>query len=196
MRAATWSIGEASDGTPDAADDAALVAAARRDPQAFALLYDRYADAVYRYCLVRLGSRPAAEDVTAQVFLSALAALDTCRADRFAGWLFAIARNTIADLHRSRRPDRRLEEAEGVATGGPTPEDEAVVAESLRETLALLATLPEAQRQVVELRLVGLTGGQIAVALGRSVGAVRMLQLRAVRRLREAAGADRGGDER
>jgi len=49
---------------------------------------------------------------------------------------------------------------------------------------------------VVELRLVGLTGGQIAVALGRSVGAVRMLQLRAGRRLREAAGADRGGDER
>jgi len=56
-------------------EDAVLAAAAASDPRAFAPLYERYLDAVYRYCYRRLGSREAAEDATSQVFYRAIAGL-------------------------------------------------------------------------------------------------------------------------
>lgn len=62
-----------------------------------------------------------------------------------------------------------------------TPEEEALAAEHCQ---ALLALLPDDQRSVVELRLAGLTGAEIANVLGRSVGAIKALQFRAIARLR------------
>src|SRR5688572_23840865 len=102
-------------------DDAVLVERARRDPQAFAPLYGRYVDPIYRYCYRRLGEPEAAADATAQVFAKALAALPGCRADRFRSWLFSIAHNTLADVHRARRGDAPLDEAAEVVDAAPSP---------------------------------------------------------------------------
>jgi len=178
---------------PDAAPvdiDAALVAASRQDRTAFAPLYQRYVDPVYRYCLRRLGSTEAAEDATAQVFAKALAALPGYRENgpSFRSWLFAIAHNVLVDAERARRPQHYLDEEDLITDPEPGPEAAAIAAEGRRETQMLLASVPPDQRRVLELRLAGLTTAEIAAALGSSPGAVRASQYRAVKRLRLAMG--------
>ena len=171
--------------TPTTDDEADLVAAARSDRRAFGPLYRRYVDPVYRYCYRRLGTREAAEDAAAQVFAQALAGLPRLGEQPFRAWLFAIAHNVVADAQRARRPTAPLAAAETLADWGPGPEDQAILAEAGRTIRALLARLPEEQRRLLELRLAGLTDAEIARVLGRSHGAVRTAQYRAVLRLRE-----------
>lgn len=169
-------------------EDAQVVALAKRDPRAFAPLYDRYFDPVYRYCYRRLGDREAAADATAQVFAKALAALPRYREDApsFRSWLFAIAHNVITDDLRARRPVAPMDAAAHVAATGPSPEDMVLTDEAGGTVRALLAMLPADQRQILELRLAGLTGPEIAAALGRSLGAVKIAQVRAFARMRAA----------
>ena len=118
-------------------DDAALVARAKADPRAFAALYRRYVDPVYRYCYRRLGNREAAEDATGLVFARALAALPGCREESFRGWLFAIAHNAIANEFRGARPERSLEGAEAVVDPAAGPEEAALAAEMLGVRVAV-----------------------------------------------------------
>jgi len=177
------------------ADDAALVAAAKRERSAFAPLYQRYADAVYRYCLRRLGSKEAAEDATAQVFMKALAALPTYREESpsFRSWLFAVAHNVLVDTERARRPSSVLQAAAAVVDSAPGPEAAALSAEAREEVRSLLAAVAPDQRRVLELRLAGLTTVEVAGVLGSSPGAVRATQFRAATRLRALMGfAPRG----
>lgn len=175
-------------GVPSDADfqatDAAIVARAKQDRQIFALLYRRYVDRVYRYCLRCLGDRDAAEDATSTVFAKALAALPTCRDDAFRSWLFAIAHNVITDTYRTRSLATPLADAADVADRDPSPESQALAADDARRIRTMLALLPDAERDLLELRLAGLTDAEIARALGRSHGAVRTSQYRAIRRLR------------
>lgn len=167
------------------ADETDAVARAQLDPGAFAPLYLRYTDPIYRYCYRRLGNKAAAEDATSQVFLKALAALPSYRAGSFRSWLFTIAYHVIADSFRERPSVWLSTDAPDPVDPGPTPEEAALDVESRRGVRALLAGLPEDQRRVVELRLAGLSGVEIARVLGRSHGAVRALQFRAAARLRD-----------
>jgi RNA polymerase sigma-70 factor (ECF subfamily) len=169
------------------ADDATLVARAVRDPRAFAPLYRRYVDPIYRYCALRLGSRAAAEDATSQVFTKALAALPNHRhasGGSFRSWLFAIAHNVVADHHRARRPTDAFDLALHVADAAPAPEEVAVANDTRDRVRALLTRLPADQRRILELRLAGLSGAEVAAVLGRSPGAVKIAQVRAYARLR------------
>ncbi len=184
-------------GTAEPATDAVLVAHAQHDPRAFAELYDRYFDPVYRYCSVRLGDRAEAEDVTSLIFAQALAALPRYRDGAFRSWLFAIAHNAVANHHRARRLVRPLDDALDVPDTAPggSPETAAIAAEEHSTLTAALAQLTPDQRRAVELRLAGLTGPEIAEVLGRSHAAVKMLQLRAVDRLREHLGVGSATEE-
>lgn len=164
--------------------EAAQIALARRDPRAFAPLYQRYVDPIHRYCYRRLGSREAAEDATSLVFERALTALPGFRGGIFRAWLFAIAHNVITDSYRSTRFPEPLATAAEVADPGPQPEALALLADERRLLLAALPLLPADQRRVVELRLGGLPSTEVATILGRTPESVRTLQLRAVRRLR------------
>jgi RNA polymerase sigma-70 factor (ECF subfamily) len=180
-------------------DDARLVQMAQADARAFAPLYGRYADPVYRYCYRKLGNPDIAADATAQVFVQALAALPGFRAqgNSFRAWLFTIAHNVIVDHFRVRRPVAPIAAAAHVPTAEPSPEEMLLRHEAGSTVRALLATLPADQRQILELRLAGLTGSEIASVLGRSPGAVRVAQVRAIARLRETlADSDAAAQER
>lgn len=179
---------------PAAAEtDAVLIAAARQDPSTFIFLYDRYLDAVYRFCYVRLGSREAAEDASSDVFLKALAGLAEFRGGSFPAWLYRIAHNVVADTYRRARPSMPMHEMYEPIDPSESPE-ELVISSSERDALAAaLAMLPDDQRVAVELQLAGWSGEQIAEALGRSPGAVRMLRLRALQRLRDLLEPGEGG---
>ncbi len=181
-RAANPPPGDRSD------DEAALVARAKRDRQAFASLYHRYFDLVYRYCYRRLGSREAAADATSQVFANALGKIGGCRDESFRSWLFAIAHNVVTDCYRAAHPEEALEAALEIHDPTPDPEALALAAEDRRLIQTLLTRLPEGQRQVAELRLAGLNGAEIGQVLGRSRSWVDTTQFRAVARMRKLLG--------
>ena len=168
---------------PDLAD----VHAAQHDRAAFAALYRRYVERVYGYCFYLLGDHHDAEDATERTFLAALGAIDRFRDDgaTFRAWLFRIAHNELANSLRQRRR-RRTTPLED----GPEPMDDADparlvgVAEDARRLRSAVSRLSDDRRQVVVLRFVdGLSAREIGVVLGRSEGAVRVLQHRALRDL-------------
>lgn len=177
----------------DAIDDQTLALRAAREPAAFAPLYQRYVRPIYGYCYQRLGSRELAEDATSQTFAKALAALPRYRNDAFRAWLFTIAHHTVADVYR-RRPTASLEAAAAVPDPYPSPEEQALRADADRGVQRLIALLTPEQRDVVELRLAGLGGAEIAAVLGRRQGAIRGTEFRAYKRLRAVLTARNLGD--
>ncbi len=177
--------------------DAALVAQVRLgDARAFALLYRRYLNQVYAFSATRLSTREAAEDATQTVFLKALSSLPTCREpELFAGWLFAIARNVVIDVQRSGRVGMTtIDDAPDLVDDAASPESAAISAEWSRELERLRREcLSSTDRDLLDLRLQGLTDREIATALQRSYGAIRTAQSRMVRRLRDCLERIRGG---
>jgi len=170
--------------------------AQQRDTAAFAAIYEEYVDRVYRYILLRVGTRVDAEDLTEQVFLKALESIDSFkwRGAPFGAWLFRIAQNLVVDFVRrkSRRQTSPLEEWEGVATGDPESAVELKL--SIEETVAAVARLTEAQRQVIALRFgAGLSIAEAAGAMGKSEGAVKALQHSALVSLRRILNTRPGG---
>ena len=163
-------------------DDRALVEAAKADPARFAELYDRHVGRVYAYVSRRTGDRATAEDVTADVFEHALTHLRQFewRGTPFIAWLYRIAANAIAD--RWRKESRAVTER-----GAQPPGDREADDIERRVVLSqLVDRLPDAQRQVVRLRFGEERSiREIADALGRSEGAVKQLQLRALEQLRK-----------
>jgi RNA polymerase sigma-70 factor (ECF subfamily) len=176
------------------AGDEQLVMAARRDPQAFTPLYQRYVGPIYRYCYLRLGDRTAAEDATSEVFTKALAALPGYRAGgSFAAWLFRIAQNVVHDVYRRAHPTATLETAGDPPDGQPSPLDAVITQAHMAAVREALKALPATQRRAVELQLAGWSVADSAAVLGISTGALKLLRFRALRRLRTLLAQERDG---
>lgn len=164
--------------------DARMVLAARADRSAFENLYLAYVDPIYRYCYRRVGNPDQAADLTSQVFIKALTNLQSCDPWKFRPWLFTIARNILIDSFRGQPVNLPIDTAKEVASQEPSPESSLLEAEERRSVIEMLNLLTPDQRQVVELRLAGLNGNEIADVLGRSRASVDTAQSRAVARLR------------
>ena len=113
-------------------------------------------------------------------------------AGSFRVWLFTIAHRVVIDAWRKARPELSLEGIGEIPEIGVSPEHLAIARDRSRDLAALVALLPVDQANVVQLRLAGLTDSEIAVVLGRSHGAIRTAQHRAIKRLQELA---RAGDD-
>jgi RNA polymerase sigma-70 factor (ECF subfamily) len=167
---------------PSADDERVLIEAAQADPARFVDLYERHFHRVYAYVARRTSSRAEAEDITSEVFEHALSNLRKFewRGVPFLAWLFRIAANAMAD--RWRRTSRDSHEAPPDLPDGREAED----IERRAMVFQLVERLPDVQRRVVEMRFVDQKSiREIAVALGRSEGAVKQLQLRALQALRK-----------
>jgi RNA polymerase sigma-70 factor, ECF subfamily len=163
--------------------DAALVAAAREDPQAFLALYDRYFDRVLGYVRLRIRDASVCEDVTSTVFTTALGQLGRFRGDgAFAGWLFQIARNAVRDVQR--RPDAGALPAE-TPSSEPDVEERFLAFERAAELHALLRSLTPAEQHLVGLRYgAGLAFDEIGLIVGAASGTVRVRMHRILEQLR------------
>ena len=176
-------------------EETTLVSQAKQDRRAFAPLYERHVAAIFGYCYHRLGSREAAEDATSLIFTRALAALPSHRGSSFRGWLFGIAHHVVADSLRGMRRTLPLDVASAVWDPAPSPEGTALADEAHLALAGALAQLSAQQRQVMELRLAGLTSEEIGETLGCSRGAVDVAQHRAVLRLRRLLSVDANVEE-
>ena len=163
------------------------IEAAQKDPASFASLYDEHVDRVYAYVARRVRDRSQAQDLTAEVFEHALAALPRYewRGKPFAAWLYRIAGNAVAD-HFARAARERS--APPPDPGEPA-EEEIAAAERRALLFRLVRQLPADQRTVIEARFAKERSiREIAEQLGRSEGAVKQLQWRALQTLRQRLG--------
>ena len=174
----------------DAHGERAIVDAARAgDEGALAELYKLYYPRVYRYILARMGNPYDAEDIAEEVFLRVLDAIGRFqwREAPFSAWLFRIAHNAVISQRRkegSRGRSSPLSEALPVNSQGP----EEMVANrlALNEVMKAAETLPDAQRRVIGLRFAaGLTVAETARAMGKGEGNVKVIQHKAIAKLRE-----------
>ena len=166
------------------------------DTEAFAQLYERCVDVVYRYVYHRVGSHQVAEDLTSETFLRAFRRLDSFRwtGRDIAAWFITIARNIVIDHVKSSRYRLQVTTGDLLDCDQQTPSTEDVVVERLRAARLLdaLRRLRSEQQECLSLRfLQGLTLAETAEVMGRSAGAVKQLQLRAVRSLHKALGGER-----
>jgi RNA polymerase sigma-70 factor (ECF subfamily) len=167
-----------------------LIERAKRDPREFGALYDRHFQQIYRFVYSRVREQTAAEDVTSEVFIKALKAMpryqDTGRP--FAAWLYQIAVNAIADRYRSLRPTHALDDFHDLSVGGPTIDEEAGQRDEIRRIWRMVEELPLQQRTALVLKFQeDMKIEDIAVAMGKTPGAVKLLIHRGVSRLREEA---------
>lgn len=172
--------------------------AKNRDVEAFGSLYDFYVSGIYRYTYYRVGSKEDAEDLTEEVFLKALEAIGrfTWREVPFSAWLYRIARNTVVDHFR--RETRRVQVVleEGVMTPETTEPVTLVAAKlSQEEVQRAISRLTDDQQQVVILKFfVGLSNSDIANFIGKTEGAVKALQHRALESLSKILKGSQGDE--
>ncbi len=178
--------------TPDQHRMAALLRLAKRgDGEAFGRIYDRYVNQVYRYLYYRVGSHAVAEDLTSETFLRALRRIDSFswQGHDIGAWFMTIARNLVNDHVKSKR--FRLEVSSGDMLDADGADDgiEQAVVDRLHGIAVLEAVreLKAEQQECVVLRfLQGLSVAETAKVMNRSDGAIKQLQLRAIRSLARA----------
>jgi len=157
-------------------------------PGRFEQVYAHHVVGIYRFVLARVGNRPDAEDLTAQVFVRAVEQLDTAREPgQIAAWLYRVAQNAIADYWRAfyRLPVVGVdhvapgwEPADDGAQRQAAPDERASV-----RVQALLGDLPDRYRRVLELRfLQRMSVAETAQAMGITSGNAKVLQYRALRK--------------
>jgi RNA polymerase sigma-70 factor (ECF subfamily) len=173
-----------------------LAGARRREPAAVTRVYTAYAPALFRFFLAAVGDRPTAEDLTSDVFKSAIEDLPRFRGpvEALGGWLFRIAHHDLSDYRRRQvrnlvQPlDDLLEEA---ALAGKVVDPEQLALDRVEgdRVLAALRELTPDQRQVLLLRLVAdLTAPEVAGILNKSTDAVKALQHRGLASLARVLG--------
>jgi len=173
--------------SPDMSDSE-LAELSREDAEAFGYLYDRYSDQVFRMVYHRLSDRQDAEDVTAEVFVKALRAIDAYRPSRapFWGWLHRIAANAVVDHVRARRATVSLDVVADTVDTAVGVEQQVIRRLEADRAWRVVATLCPAQRTAVTLRLGrDLPIAVIAGRMNRTEGAVKLLLNRGLTTLRQ-----------
>jgi RNA polymerase sigma-70 factor, ECF subfamily len=178
--------------------------AQRRDPEAFGVLYEEHFDRIYRYVLLRVRNQADAEDITQQVFLRALESIGSYRwrGTPFASWLFRIAHNLVVDYWKKKSRERTAAVAPGdideaVAAPAGDPAELAELRFDMKQLTAACERLSDGQREVISLRFAGgLSVAEAAKVMGKSEGAVKVLQHAALVKLRRIVVADAGPADR
>jgi RNA polymerase sigma factor (sigma-70 family) len=186
VRSGRW-LGLSSPPLPLNGEDRLARLAGDGNERAFAVLYERHYQPLYRYCRSLVRNDADAQDALQSTFTAALAALRRGQRDApLRPWLFRIAHNESISLLRRRRPDAALSEA--TESTVPSAEHSAEDRARLAALVGDLSQLPERQRGALLMReLSGLSHDQIAQAFGISLGAAKQTVFEARRSLAEFA---------
>jgi len=172
----------------DASESHLIERAKAYDAEALSELYRRHADAVFRYVYYRVGDRSVAEDLVGDVFVRALEGLTSYEhtGRPFEAWLYRIAQARVVDHYRRQNVRRAAPLEERLVAGEDVDPDR--LASDQDETWRAweaLNLLTEDQQQVISLRFIaGLSTADVAQMMGKTEGAVKALQHRALASLR------------
>ncbi|MBI2035253.1 MAG: sigma-70 family RNA polymerase sigma factor [Candidatus Liptonbacteria bacterium] len=158
------------------------------EASAFGLLYNHYQPKIYRFIYFKVGHREEAEDLTHQVFMKAWTNIREykSRGFPFGSWLYRIARNQVIDHYRTKKDEGPIETVQNVvlaSTSDLRDLDSKLSIEKIRATILKLK--PEYQEVIIMKFVEDLTTKEIASALEKSEGAVKLLQHRAIKGLKE-----------
>jgi len=171
-------------------DEAALVSQlAAFDPDAWRTVFERYFTSVFRLAYVRTRHHGAAEDIAAQTFAEAAEGIGRYRyrGVPFRAWLYRIARNLTSDHMKAqqRQPQVTLDETQALEA------DSTAEPEAYADLLTAIDELTDDQKTVVLMRLVdGYSLAEVAEVMGKSTGAIKQLQYRALATLQQRMSAD------
>jgi RNA polymerase sigma-70 factor (ECF subfamily) len=172
----------------------ALISAAQHgDPKAYDQIYNLYSDKLFRYLYPRLGEREAAEDLMAEAFVRLIRMLPRYRINSarpvaaFSAWLYRIAANLLTDHYRRQRFRRHADLADQaqLVADGPSPHQRAETDEAVTDVWAAVSQLGAEQQTVILYRFAEQCSlAEAADLMGKSMGAVKALQHRALTNLR------------
>ena len=165
------------------------------DAACFGRLYDHYLTPIYRFIALKVGTRQEAEDLSHEVFISAWQKLPTYQAQGFpfSSWLYKIARNRVIDYYRTKKTHLSIDDEVSVDEDmfGVQSEIDNVLDVGLdiaAVKVAMQQLTPE-QREVVQLRFLDeLSPAEIAKLLDKREGTVRIIQHRAIHKLKQLLG--------
>ncbi len=177
----------------DLSEEVILINAAKTDPQAFGLLYERYVDRIYNYIYFRVGSVTDAEDLTAKVFFKALRNIGSYRhmGLPFSAWLYRIAHNLVANYHRDRSKTQEISIENLVVEDTSrisAPEHLLEIQQENTYLMGLINDLSPQKRELIILKYVHkLSNEEIGQILGKTEGAIKSLYHRTLVELKERA---------
>jgi len=157
--------------------------------ESFGFLYDAYHERIYRFVYLKVSQKEEAEDITHQVFLSAWQNIKNynSRGFPFTSWLYQIAKNKIIDYYRSNKPRISIElvseknmEASLIADPSST---NFIEIESVKKAISKLT--PEQQDVLIMRFIEDLPIKEVAATLNKTVGAIKLIQFRAVNKLKQ-----------
>jgi RNA polymerase sigma-70 factor (ECF subfamily) len=169
----------------DLAEKGYLDRAIQGDTKAYGVLYTHYLEEIHRYIYYRVINQAEAEDLTETVFIKAWDALPRFESSKvnLRAWLYRIAHNTVIDFYRTKRSTVELSSQQHDRQ--PSLEHQIQTLEDNRGLALAIQTLDEKLQQVVLCRFVnGLSHAETAEIMGLKEGHVRVLQLRALQKLR------------
>lgn len=169
-------------------EDTLVKSAVAGEASAFGSLYDHYQPRIYRFVLIKVSRREEAEDLTHQVFLSAWQNIHNYRniGFPFSSWLYRIARNQIIDYYRTRKQATSIEQIDPEHFAH-LPELHTAVDTHIEMTRVrqALSTLKDEHQDVIIMRFVeDLPIKEVAAALGKTEGAIKLIQHRALKQLK------------
>jgi RNA polymerase sigma-70 factor (ECF subfamily) len=165
--------------------------AASGDTEAFGRLYDINADRVYRHIYYRTGNVEDARDLTQEVFIKAWQALPAYKRTKtpFLGWLFTISHNRVIDYYRTRKYHSYLNNEILIDDREKSPENLVESRFTQEEIRRAILQLPAEQQQVIIMNFIeGFEYGEIAAALNKSEGNIRVIIHRTLKKMREILG--------
>lgn len=163
------------------------------DKEAFGEIYELFAERIFRYIYFKVGKREEAEDLTQQVFVRVWESLDDFkfRKNPFSSWVYRIAHNLVVDFYRKQKDVLSLNDDIKIEIADSLDLDERLYyKEEVKKILSLINRLPQEQKDILILRFVDdLSYGEIARIMKKSPLTLRVLQHRALKKLKELIGS-------
>jgi len=155
----------------------------------FIEIYDQYLDKIYNFVYYKTFHKETAEDLTSDIFLKALKKLETFDSSKgsLSAWLYQIARNTVIDFYRKKKPDLNIEEIWDLSDETDI-ESDFDAAQKIKDARKYLDRLDKTQKEIVILRIwEELPYKEIAEITGKSEAACKMAFIRAIESLKKEA---------